>query len=218
MLAFPSIERRTLLQHATTLIGRKEGDDDLDVSQLDSLISRAALRAHGIDEENPSTASPSLLRRAISFLTNPLTSLNLTAAPTPAPSLPPLAADAQPTTDQPAIEVGGSGDRARPSATAAPAILVAPPTAKRQKTEGRLDANRQSRANPWICTCGPVWPLNAGNPWHAPECMRKRFTNGLIGPQEVGERVTITMLSAGVRRGQVWECTKVSSKGWRLVE
>ena len=93
-----------------------------------------------------------------------------------------------------------------------PVVLDAPPPVKQQKiSQSKTAATARSRANPWWCTCLPVWPAGAGRPWHALGCPRKQFdTTGIL--PTVGTRVTV-MGSAGARGGQVWECVRVKKDG-----
>ena len=61
-----------------------------------------------------------------------------------------------------------------------------------------------------------VWPPGAGNPNHAAACPRQRWQVDESYMPVVGTRVTC-LSSAGSRAGQVFECKKVSKKGWELV-
>lgn len=102
-----------------------------------------------------------------------------------------------------------------PAAPPPPAELVPPPS-KRLKSDGesKQKLNARSRANPWYCTCLPVWPSAGGRAWHQAACPRQRYiTSGGTYLPTVGERITV-LACAGPRAGQIWECTRVHKDGW----
>lgn len=193
-------------------------DEEIDVGQLDSPHSRRQLAAAGVDD--PTTASPSRLKRAFNYIFGTSESQPAKRAAPPPP--PPPAAIPSPPLALPLPPSAPPPPSSQMLALNAPTSLPCKRNMGDRNAEHKA-AKKESESNPWFCTCLSVWPTR-GRKWHQPGCAREIFRRaggaaaGATMPT-LGETVTC-LQCAGPRKGHTYRCIKVGPadvRGWERV-